>query len=204
MPSAEEFLRPAPSDTSTNPVYKRLMVATDGDEVRSGILLHHHVMCVRGAPEQFCWCIMPVSEGLVNRNHSMSILRLIKSTQAYKPFLLSLGVGSTKEAWAQLLISLGWKTEPVPFFFLPLHTTKMLGLPLLQKRRSLKWVLSAVAYSGAGALGRTDSCLFGVEFNCGLPARKQRSYRNSANGLTQFSKRQRPVIGLPPCEMQRV
>jgi hypothetical protein len=154
MPSAEEFLRPAPNDVSTAPAYKRLMVATDGDEVRSGILLHHHVMCVRGAREQFCWCIMPVSEGLVNKNYSMSILRLMKSTQAYEPFLLSLGVGSTKETWAQLLISLGWRTESVPFFFLPLHSTKMLDLPLLQKRRSLKWVLSAVAYSGAGALAR--------------------------------------------------
>jgi hypothetical protein len=82
----------------------------------------------------------------------MSILRLIKSTQAYEPFLLSLGVGSTKEAWAQLLTSLGWKAEPVPFFFLPLHATKMLGLPLLEKRRNLKWGVRAVAYSGAGAL----------------------------------------------------
>jgi hypothetical protein len=151
MPSADSLLEPLPADALREPVYKRLMIATDDDHVRAGMLLHHHMMSVRGTQQRFCWGIMPVSEGLINRAYALSILRVLKSASEYEPFLISLGVGSTKEPWARVLASCGWKCAPVPFFFLPIRTMRFLTLPYLQDRRTLKLAATFAAYTGAGA-----------------------------------------------------
>jgi hypothetical protein len=151
MPMADAFLESLPSDAM--PVYKRLMIAVDVDGVHAGVLLHHHRMCVDSEEKRFCWSIMPISEGLIDRAYSLSILKLINHALKYEPFLISLGVGSTQEAWARFVMSMGWKHVAVPFFFLPIRVTSMLkGLPYFRTRRPLKWAGHIGRYSGAGAV----------------------------------------------------
>jgi hypothetical protein len=151
MPMADAFLEPVPAEAM--PVYKRLMIAVDPDGVHAGMLLHHHRMFIGGKEHRFCWSIMPISEGLVDRAYSLSILKLVNHALSYEPFLISLGVGSEREDWARFVIAMGWKYVAVPFFFLPIRATRMLkGLPHFQSRPSLRWAARISAYSGAGAL----------------------------------------------------
>src|SRR5262245_50237656 len=51
------------------PVYRRLMIAADDEEVRAAILLYHHNVFVRGQRRDFCWSDMPVSEAIVDRKY---------------------------------------------------------------------------------------------------------------------------------------
>jgi len=134
------------------PTTRRLMIAESQHEIRAGMVLYHHKMLVRGEERDFCWIHQPVSEGLVDRAYSLAIVQLMKKALSYQPFLLSLGVGSLKEAWAQFVLRLGWKQAAVPFLFYPVKVTNvLLGLTYLKQRPKLNLAARIGAYSGAGA-----------------------------------------------------
>ena len=69
------------------PVYRRMMIAEDGREIRAAMLLHHHSVFIKGERRDFCWADMPVSEGIVNRKYSLAIVQLMKRATAYQPKL---------------------------------------------------------------------------------------------------------------------
>src|SRR5215510_14210355 len=75
------------------PVYRRMMIAEDGQEVRAAMLLYHNNLFVRGKKRDFCWLDMPISEGIVDRRYSLAIVQLVKSALNYEPFLMSTGTG---------------------------------------------------------------------------------------------------------------
>ena len=76
------------------PVYRRMMIAEDGREIRAAMLLYHHNVFIKGERRDFCWADMPVSEGIVDRKYSLAIIQLMKRAAAYQPFLMTMGVGT--------------------------------------------------------------------------------------------------------------
>lgn len=140
-------------DSADLPVFPRLLVAEDGDEVRAGMRLVHHRMFLNGEPRRFAYVQMPISEGLVNRAHSLAILQVVKFAMTCEPFLISLGVGSLEESWARFVISQKWRHSAVPFLFFPLRMTRVLRrLRYLDRKPALARIARVGAAMGAGAL----------------------------------------------------
>src|SRR5215467_15617550 len=55
------------------PVYRRMMIAEDGREVRAAVMLYHNNIFIHGKKRDFCWLDMPISEGIIDRRYSLAI-----------------------------------------------------------------------------------------------------------------------------------
>src|SRR5262245_30337543 len=95
------------------PVYRRMMIAEDDNEVRAAILLYHNNLFIRGKKRSFCWFDMPISEGIVNGKYSLAIVQLVKAVSRYEPFLMSTGAGPEDKDSFRILTTLGWKHHAV-------------------------------------------------------------------------------------------
>jgi len=146
---AETFDEPDPD----LPVFFRLMVTEEGDEIRAAALLFHQQLFVRGKPRRFSYVQMPISEGLVERSYSLAIVHLVKETTRRYPLLISLGVGSLDSSWARFVGALGWKSASVPFFFYPVRFSRVLSaLEYLNQRPWLRRGARLSTRSGAACL----------------------------------------------------
>jgi hypothetical protein len=134
------------------PVYRRMMIAEDGREIRAAMLLYHHNAFIKGEKRDFCWADMPVSEGIVNRKYSLAIIQLMKRATAYQPFLMTMGVGTPEIEAFRFLVKLGWRWSLAPFYFYPVRVTKtLLGLRYFKGRPKLRYAALLGALSGVGA-----------------------------------------------------
>ncbi len=134
------------------PVYRQMMIAEDGREVRAAVLLYHNNVFIHGRKRDFCWLDMPISEGIIDRRYSLAIVQLLKAVSRYEPFLMSTGAGPEDKDSFRLLSKLDWKHHAVPFFFYPVKVTKvLLGMSYFKKHAKLRYGALLGAYSGAGA-----------------------------------------------------
>jgi hypothetical protein len=134
------------------PVYRRMMIAEDGREIRAAMLLYHHNVFIEGEKRDFCWADMPVSEGIIDRKYSLAIIQLMKRATAYQPFLMTMGVGTPEVEAFRFLVKLGWRWSLAPFFFYPVRVSKtLLGLRYFKERPKLRYAALLGAFSGAGA-----------------------------------------------------
>ena len=142
-----------PQNGETAAAFRKLLIVDDGQEMRGGVVLHHSTVFVHGEERAFCWSLLPISEGAIDRAHSMAILILMKSALEHQPFQMAIGVGSMDEDAAQFLVRLRWKNEPIPFLFHPVRPTRLAtGLSYLRRRRSTRLAGLAAAYSGGAAI----------------------------------------------------
>ncbi|HEV2668919.1 MAG TPA: hypothetical protein VG324_28645 [Blastocatellia bacterium] len=134
------------------PVYRRMMIAEDGREVRAAVVLYHNNIFIHGKKRDCCWLDMPISEGIIDRRYSLAIIQLIKAASRYEPFLMSTGAGPENKDSFRLLTGLYWTHRVVPFFFYPVKVTKvLLGMSYFKKHAKLRYGALLGAYSGAGA-----------------------------------------------------
>jgi hypothetical protein len=156
------------------PVYRRMMIAEDGREVRAAVMLYHNNIFIHGKKQDCCWLDMPISEGIIDRRYSMAIIPLLKTALRYEPFLMSTGAGPVDKVSFRLLTKLKWKNRVVPFFFYPVKVTKvLLGLSYFKKHAKLRYGALLGAYSGLGAglsgllalSRRIAPCLSGYEYS---------------------------------------
>jgi len=142
-----------PQDGESAAAFRKLMLVEDGEEMRAGVVLHHSTVFVDGEERPFCWSLLPISEGAIDRAHSMAILILMKSALEHQSFQMAIGVGSMDEDAAQFFVRLRWRNEPVPFLFYPVRPTRLAtGLSYLRRRRSTHLAGLAAAYSGGAAI----------------------------------------------------
>ena len=128
----------AGADSESLAMHREMLLAWDGDEVRAGLLLHHGTLWLRGEERPFCWLGLPLSEGLIDRRHTMAIVHLVSSVLAREPLLMDLGIGSLDETIAQFLMQLGWRYATVPFMFHPVRARRvLLGLSYLRSKPRL-------------------------------------------------------------------
>src|SRR5215510_1993287 len=134
------------------PVYRRMMIAEDGREVRAAVLLYHSNIFIRGKKQDFCWLDMPISEGIIDRRYSLAIVQLVKAVSRYESFMMSTGAGPEDKDSFRLLTKLGWRHHAVPFFFYPVKVAKvLLGLSYFKNHAKLRYGACLGAYSGLGA-----------------------------------------------------
>lgn len=134
------------------PLYRQMVIADDGQEVRAAMLLCHHRLFLHGEPHDFCWTKLPLSEGIVNVKYSLAIIQLIKKALGQYPFMMGVGAGTPESAGYRLFAHLRWRHAPVPFFFLPVNISQVLhDLRYLQQSAALRYGALLGAFSGAGA-----------------------------------------------------
>ena len=134
------------------PIYRRMILADDGQEVRAAMLLCHHNVFIQGERRDFYWTKMPLSEGIINVKYSLAIIQLMKKTLEQHPFLMGVGAGTSDSDGYRLFANLRWRHQSVPFFFFPVKVSKVLrGLRYLQKNAKLRYGALLGAYSGVGA-----------------------------------------------------
>jgi hypothetical protein len=56
------------------PVYRRMMIAEDGREVRAAVVLYHNNIFIHGKKRDCCWLDMPISEGIIDRRSDVRTL----------------------------------------------------------------------------------------------------------------------------------
>jgi hypothetical protein len=142
------------------PVYRELLIAEDGREVRAGLLLYRAGIWVAGAERAFCWIQLPVSEGLVDHRHALAFVMLMKSVLTREPLLMSLGIGSLDESYARLLAGLGWQHGAVPFVFHAVRAREMLRC--MPRLRGRNWLRMGGQVLGLFGLDRAMDSLAGV------------------------------------------
>jgi hypothetical protein len=134
------------------PLYRRMIIAKDGPEVRAAMLMCHHTVFIHGVRREFCWTKMPLSEGTIDIKYSPAIVRLIKKALDYQPFMMGVGLGPLESEGGRFFSRLKWRSQPIPFFFLPVNVSKVLrDLPYLKKNATLRCASVLGAYSGLGA-----------------------------------------------------
>jgi hypothetical protein len=134
------------------PVYRRMMIAVDGREVRAAVVLYHNNIFIHGENRDCCWLDMPISEGIIDRRYSLAIVQLVKAVSRYESFLMSTGVGPEDKDSFRLLTKFDWRHHAVPFFFYPVKVTNvLLGLSYFKKHAKLRYGALLGAYSGLGA-----------------------------------------------------
>ncbi|HEU4648609.1 MAG TPA: hypothetical protein VFS33_06080 [Gemmatimonadales bacterium] len=135
------------------PMFRELLIAADPEEVRAGVLLYHDAIAIRGIEQPFCWLQLPVSEGIVERRHSVAIVVLLAHVLERERLLMALGVGSLDEAYAKVLLELGWRWARIPFAFHAVRPSRVLaGLTYLRTRPRIRAAADVLARSGAGAV----------------------------------------------------
>src|SRR5262245_22836873 len=134
------------------PVYRRMIIAEDGQEVRAAMLLCRHNVFIHGVRRDFCWTKMPLSEGIIDSKYSLAIVQLIKRALDYQPFMMGVGAGFPESEGYRLFAGLRWRHQSVPFFFYPVKVSKVLGgLKYLKNNAKLRYGALLGAYSGVGA-----------------------------------------------------
>src|SRR5262249_13062159 len=133
------------------PVYRRMIIAEDGQEVRAAMMLCHHNVYINSKKLDFCWTKMPLSEGIIDIKYSLAIVQLMKKAVDYQPFLMGLGAGTSQSEGLRFFTSLRWRCQSVPFFFYPVRVGKILReLRYLHNNSKLRYAALLGAYSGLG------------------------------------------------------
>jgi hypothetical protein len=134
------------------PLFRRMLIAEDGQEVRAAMMLCHHNIYINGEKLDFCWTKMPLSEGIVDVKYSLAIIQLMKKALDYQPFLMGLGAGNPDSEGYRFFVKLKWRYQSIPFYFYPIKVGKVLrGLRYFKNNPMLHYGALLGAYSGAGA-----------------------------------------------------
>ena len=153
----------APSDFVAERVYpaaagalitKTQYVVVDGEAVRGGVLKVEYPAWLNGSPLSATNYQSPISEGIIDKNQSLTAMVLVKFMQQAGSRSFVVGMGDAGNPLPRLLKAAGWSVEPIPFFFRVCRPNRFLSeLQLLKgdaKRRILAKIASA---TGAGWLG---------------------------------------------------
>jgi hypothetical protein len=123
---------------------EHLLVVDADDEVRGGCLTQSQPAWVDGAEAQVVNVQSPLSEGLADRKYAGLAPWLIREMVRLHPFTYSIGMGGVEMPYPRLLKALGWRVEPVPFYFRVLGGRKFLAnMQPLRKHPKLGWLAVA-------------------------------------------------------------
>jgi hypothetical protein len=137
------------------PVWRELYLAVeDGAQVRGGFVLKPQACWLRGEMRTFCDYQGPVSEGLIDRRHSVVAIRLLRDMLKRQPLLYSWGHGGSDQLVLKVLKSLGFWIHPTPICLRILRPARFLHRNAwLRTTLPRRIGLDLLASSGVGWLG---------------------------------------------------
>ncbi|MFN0085076.1 MAG: hypothetical protein ACKVX9_06790 [Blastocatellia bacterium] len=134
------------------PIYRRTMIADDGQEVRAAMMLCRHNVYVDGERKDFSWTKLPISEGIIDLKYSMAIIQIMKKALEDQPFLMGIGAGMPDSDGHRFFVKLRWRYQSIPFFFYPVRMSRVLReLSYFKGSAQLRYGALLSAYSGLGA-----------------------------------------------------
>ena len=144
---AMPFLLPdhaAPSGAAGPVRRQHWLVVDSDDEVRGGCLLQSVPGWVDGEEADVVNVQSPLSEGLADRRYAGLAPWLVRELVRRHPFSYSVGMGGEHMPYPRLLRALGWRVEPVPFYFRVLDGRLFLAnMQLLRRNPRLGWLAAA-------------------------------------------------------------
>lgn len=142
-----------PSDGAV--LWQDLFVAIDGAIVRGGYILKSESFFAKSGEAKLGNYQLPLSEGIIDKTQALVGVRLLWDAVARNPWLYCLGMGGTERPLPRMLARLGWRVEPVPFYFRVANARRFLrDIRFLRDRKSRAALLDLACFSGAGSLGR--------------------------------------------------
>jgi hypothetical protein len=108
-------------------IYHEHYVAADDDAVHGAYMLKHQPFWIGGQRLRVSQFRLPLSEGQVDKQFAAMGVQLYLDAYRKEKLLYTIGIGGYHEAFAQLLLSAGWKTFVVPFYFRVFHPKRFLG-----------------------------------------------------------------------------
>ncbi|MBV9621638.1 MAG: hypothetical protein JO341_11530 [Gammaproteobacteria bacterium] len=153
LPTTPEELS-TPAEPGAGP-WTDLWVAHVAGTVRGGYLLKHETLWLRGKTTPIGNFQLPLSEGILDRRFAAVGLALAQHAQRQADALYSLGMGDVARPLPKLLARLGWRVEPVPFYFRILNggavARHLRAFDSTAARRALRRSLAASGLASAGA-----------------------------------------------------
>ncbi len=92
-------------------------MAADNGTVRGAYILKHQPFYVAGQTLDVSQFRLPLSEGQIDKQFAAVGVQIYLDALRKQKYLYTVGIGGYQEAFAQMLISAGWKTWTVPFYF---------------------------------------------------------------------------------------
>ncbi|WP_243318754.1 hypothetical protein [Geothrix paludis] len=152
-------------------LYQEYFVAVDEQGgMHGGYGLKHQPFLLKGEYLVMQDYQNPISEGIADRTYAMVGAKLYWDALRSHPHMWGLGIGGLHIPMAKFLLSAGWQTTPVPFWFRVVHPNAFLrNITILRNTRLRRTVFDVLRFSGLGWLG--IKTLFGL----------RRSHRPSAD-----------------------
>src|SRR5580658_4454085 len=141
--------------TAASRIYNEYFVAIDGGIVRGGYALKtQDFFFPDGQVRSIGYYHHPLSEGIVNKAHTIIGTLLLRDAMQRAPLLYCLGMGGYENPLPQMLVRLGWAHCLVPFFFRVLNPSRFLrNMETLRSSASRKFLMDLAAFTGAGWAG---------------------------------------------------
>ncbi len=134
-------------------IYHEYYLAVEDGAVRGAYILKHQPFYINGTTMQLAEYRLPLSEGQVDKQFASVAVQMYLDAMRKQPQLYTVGIGGYQEAAAQMLISAGWNTSLVPFYFRVLHPARFLrNIVYLRTTPWRRLVLDAMAASGVGTV----------------------------------------------------
>jgi hypothetical protein len=134
-------------------IYHDYYLAADNGVVRGAYILKHQPFCVAGKTLQVSQFRLPLSEGQFDRQFAAVGVQLYLDAFRKQKMLYTVGIGGYQEAFAQMLVSAGWKTWTVPFYFRVFRAAPFLrNIVYLRTSPLRRLALDTLALSGLGSL----------------------------------------------------
>lgn len=143
-------------------LYQEYFVALDEQgAMRGGYCLKHQPFLLKGEYLIMQDYQIPISEGIADRTYAVVGAKLYWDALRRHPYMWALGVGGLHIPMAKFLLSAGWQTTPVPFWFRVVHPNAFLRNITILRNTSLRRVLfDVLRFSGLGWLG--IKTIFGI------------------------------------------
>jgi hypothetical protein len=136
-------------------VYNEFFVAVDGGSVRGGYALKtQDFFFPDGQVRSIGYYHHPLSEGIVNKAHTIIGTLLLRDAMQRAPLLYCLGMGGYENPLPQMLVRLGWAHCLVPFFFRVLNASRFLrNMEMLRSSAPRSFLMDFAAFTGTGWAG---------------------------------------------------
>jgi len=141
---------PPPPEARIRAVYN---LATEGGFVRGAFVLANYPAWLGGEEITATDWMAPLSEGIIDKRHSLLALNFVRYVQRHAPYAFAVGMGDAGNPYPRLLRASGWTLLKAPFLFRVFRPARFFRqLRLLQTTAIRRALSGTAATTGLGAV----------------------------------------------------